>query len=72
MNEVTLQGVIKDIQYSHSIGNINYEKADILVKRENGKEDLIPIKFKDYFNRYHEKNILFNSSVSMPFKRNYT
>lgn len=58
MNEVTLQGVIKDIQYSHSIGNLNYEKANLLVKRADGKEDLIPIKFKDYFNRYHENDFV--------------
>jgi len=58
MNEITLQGVIKDIQYSHSIGNINYDKANLLVKRKDGKEDLIPIKFKNYFNRYSDNDFI--------------
>lgn len=48
MNKITLQGYIKDIKYSHSINDIEYYKAQILTKRENGKEDIIPIKFKKF------------------------
>ena len=50
MNKIILKGIIKDIQYSHTVQNIEYYKANLLVKREgNGnKEDLICLKFKRF------------------------
>lgn len=46
MNTITLRGVVKNISYSHTIGNIEYYKANIITKRENGKEDILNIRFK--------------------------
>lgn len=48
MNFVYLRGFIKNIQYSHSIGNTVFNKADLIVKRDNGQEDLIIVKFKQF------------------------
>lgn len=54
MNTIDLTGVIKDIQYSHNVNDIEYYKANLLVKRDNGKEDLINIKFKKFSLPYKE------------------
>lgn len=54
MNEVTLKGVIRDICYSHTINDIDYEQANIITKRENGKEDILSLKFKSYNNIYKD------------------
>ena len=50
MNEVKLKGIIRNIQYSHNIGDITYDKAELIVNRSNGQEDLINIKFKRFSN----------------------
>lgn len=55
MNEVTLQGYIRDIDFSHDIGNIEYGKANLICVGSNGKEDdIISIRFKKFSNRYDE------------------
>ena len=54
MNKVVLQGIIKDIQYSHTVQDIEYDKASLIVKRDNGKEDLINLKFKKFSNPYKD------------------
>lgn len=54
MNKVVLQGIIKDIQYSHTVQDIEYDKASLIVKRDNGKEDLINLKFKKFSNPYQD------------------
>lgn len=56
MNEIVLKGIIRNIQYSHSVGNIEYDKAELIVKRADGKEDVISLKFKKYSNRYQEND----------------
>lgn len=48
MNTIILKGIIKNIQYSHNINDIEYYKANLLISRANGKEDLINIKFKKF------------------------
>ena len=48
MNNINLKGILKNIQYSHNIGDIEYDKATLLVARDNGKEDLIELKFKRF------------------------
>ena len=42
MNKIQLSGIIKDIKYSHNIQDIEYYKANLLVPRDNGKEDINP------------------------------
>lgn len=54
MNSITLTGHIRNIQPSHTIKNIEYEQADIVSTRDNGKEDIISIKYKKYSNKYKE------------------
>lgn len=58
MNEITLNGIIKDIESSHSIDNINFDKAKLIVKRANGAEDVINLRFKSYSNKYKENDIV--------------
>lgn len=58
MNTITIQGIIKDICFSHYIKDIEYYKANIIVKREDNKEDIIPIKFKRFCNKYKEGDLV--------------
>lgn len=55
MNSIALQGYIRDIEFSHDVGNIDYSKACVICPGVNGKEDdLFLIQFKTYSNRYKE------------------
>lgn len=54
MNEITLGGYIRNIQYSHSIGDVIYDKAELITKRPDGKEDIIQLRFKKFTNPYQE------------------
>lgn len=54
MNQIILKGIIKDIQPSHSIGDIQYDQAKMVVKRESNKEDIIDIKFKKFTCKYND------------------
>ncbi len=59
MNKIILHGVIRNIEYSHNIKDINFYKAELLVNRGNGKEDLINIKFKQFSNIYNENQDIY-------------
>lgn len=54
MNTITLTGLIRNIQYSHTIGDVDYNRADLLVKRPDGTEDVIDLRFKKFSNKYTE------------------
>ena len=55
MNKVNLRGYLRDIEYSHSIGDIEYEKANIICPNTSGRDDdIISLKYKKYSNRYKE------------------
>lgn len=56
MNNIILQGIIKNIQPSHITNDIEYYKANLIVKREDGKEDIINLKFKRFSNPYKEND----------------
>lgn len=56
MNIITLKGIIKDIKYSHTINDIEYYKANLLVPRDNGKEDIINLKFKKFSNNFKDSD----------------
>lgn len=59
MNEVTLQGYIRDIDFSHDIGSIEYGKANLICVGTNGKEDdIISLRFKKFSNRYNEGDLI--------------
>lgn len=56
MNKIILKGIIKNIQPSHTIKDIEYNKADIIVNRNDGKEDILSLKFKKFSNPYKEND----------------
>lgn len=56
MNQIILKGIIKDIEPSHIIEDIQYSQAKLLVKRDDNKEDIIDLKFKKFACKYDENN----------------
>ena len=48
MNLIYLKGIIKNIKYSHSIGDVVFNRADLISRRNDGREDLITIKYKQF------------------------
>lgn len=52
INKIILSGIINNIEYSHTINDVDYDKATMLVKRNDNKEDLLNIKFKRFSNPY--------------------
>lgn len=59
MNSIILKGYIKDIEPSHTIEGVEFNKAHLIVKRDNGKEDILNIKFKKFTNKYQENDLIF-------------
>lgn len=58
MNEITLKGIIKNIQHSHTIEGIDFDKAQLIVSRENGHEDVINLRFKSFSNTYKDNDLV--------------
>lgn len=57
MNEIILKGIIRNIQDSHVINNVEYCKADLVVKNNHSKnDDVIQLKFKKFTNKYKEND----------------
>lgn len=55
MNKVTVSGFIRDIEFSHDVGNVEYEKANLICPGLNGKEDdILSIRYKKFCNKYSE------------------
>ena len=54
MNEIKLFGTIRNIEHSHSIGDIDYDKANLIVQRENGIDDIVSLRFKKFSNTYKD------------------
>ena len=54
LNNIELCGILKDIQHSHDIGDISFDKASLIVKRSDSKEDIINLRFKTFSNRYKD------------------
>lgn len=52
MNNVKLKGIITNIEPSHVIQNIEFSRANLIVKRTDGKEDILNIRFKKFSNPY--------------------
>ena len=64
MNNIRLKGVIRDIQDSHTINDIEFSKAHLVVPKEDGTEDVLNIRFKKYSNPYYEdQEITFSGNV---------
>ena len=58
MNSIQLKGLLRNLQPSHTINNIEYDQADIICSRSNGKDDILKIKYKRYSNRYREGDLV--------------
>lgn len=56
MNEAIFRGILKDIEPSHTIEDITFDKAKLIVKRKNGSEDAINLRFKSFCNKYKEND----------------
>ena len=54
MNKIKLKGVIKDTQYSHTIGDVEYYKSNLIVPKENG-EDILSLRYKKFSNKYEDE-----------------
>ena len=52
MNNINLKGIITNIEPSHVIQGIEFNKANLIVKRNDGKEDVLNIRFKKFSNPY--------------------
>lgn len=59
MNEIILNGIIKDIQHSHNIDGIDFDKAKLITKRDDGREDVINLRFKSFTNKHKENDEIF-------------
>ena len=60
MNSIKLKGIITNIQPSHTIQGIEFNKANLIVKRSDGKEDTLNVRFKKFSNPYVD-----NSEVTL-------
>lgn len=54
MNQIKLKGIIRNIRPSHNIKDIEYDKADLIVNRRDGKDDVLNIRFKRFSNTYQD------------------
>lgn len=64
MNTINLKGIITNIEPSHTIQDIEFSKANLLVKRTDGKEDCLNIRFKKFSNPYlNEQEITLSGNV---------
>ena len=65
MNEIKLKGKISDIEFSHIINNIEYQKANLYVPKEDGQEDIIPLRFKtsSNVNYENEQEIVIDGNI---------
>lgn len=48
MNKIILDGTIWGIQDSHTIGSVQYQKANITCQNSNGKESVLTLQFKKF------------------------
>lgn len=60
MNTVRLKGILTNIEDSHTIQGIEFNRANLIVHRDDGKEDSINLRFKKFSNPYSD-----NQEVSL-------
>lgn len=58
MNEINVKGIIRNIRPSHKIKDIEYDKADLVVTRKDGKEDVLNLRFKKFSNIYKDNQTI--------------
>lgn len=59
MNKIILKGMIRNIEHSHTVKEIEYQKAELIVPRSDGEDDVLDLKFKRYANGYTEGQIVW-------------
>lgn len=57
-NIIRLKGILRDIQFSHKIKDIEYNKANLIVQRRDGKEDVLNVRFKKFSNPYSDGQVV--------------
>lgn len=60
INTIKLRGILKEIEHSHDIDGVSFDRAKLICKRSNGQEDTINLSFKSFSNRHKE-----NSEVTL-------
>lgn len=64
MNNIRLKGTLIDIEDSHEINKIQFSRAHLITAREDGKEDILNIRFKKFVNPYQEgQEVSFSGNV---------
>lgn len=64
MNTIRLKGVLRNIQDSHTINGIEFSRANLIVPRDDGKEDTLNIRFKKYSLPYQEdQEVSFSGNI---------
>lgn len=58
MNKIFLRGSIRNIRPSHKINDVDFDQADIITKRKDGREDILTVKFKRFSNFYRENDLV--------------
>lgn len=58
MNKITLKGRLENIEYSHNIGEVEYDKANLIVESQSGTESILSVKFKKYSNKHRQGDII--------------
>lgn len=59
MNKICLKGKIRNIQYSHEIKGIEYDKAELVVEKKGSAEpDVLPLCFKKFTNIYTDDQVV--------------
>lgn len=53
-NRIKLKGILTNIGPSHVIQGIEFNKANLIVPRDDGKEDVLNLRFKRFSNPYVE------------------
>lgn len=53
-NKIKLKGIIKNIEPSHVIQGIEFNRANLIVPRDDGQEDVLNLRFKRFSNPYVE------------------
>ena len=69
MNDIILRGLIKNISYSHSINDIEYNKADLIVPNNKGNEDIIDLKFKKCIRQLQENELILLTGTIRSFSQ---
>lgn len=69
MNEVILKGLIKNVNSSHILNDVEYCKADLIVPGFKGKDNIIDVRFKKCLLPNIENDIISLSGTVRSYSR---